>query len=143
MDLRRISELYFVAPQLEPEDLQAVADAGFVAVICNRPDEEVPRPKQADIMRKAAEDADLAFHYLPLTHQTFTPELVQRQRSIADEANGPVLAYCASGTRSTIAWALGQAGTMPVDDILSAARNGGYDLSTIRATLEAANSRSS
>lgn len=138
MDLRKISERYSVAPQLQPEEMQAAADAGFAAVICNRPDVEVPGALQAPVMRQAAEAAGLEFHYLPLTHQTFTQDLVQRQRAIMDAAEKPVLAYCASGTRSTIAWALGQAGSMPVDDILSATRDGGYDLSTIRPTLEAA-----
>lgn len=138
MDLRRITDRYFVAPQLEPQDMQAVADAGFSTVICNRPDPEVPVSKQADAMQRAAEAAGLAFHRLPLTHQTFTPENVQRQRSIAEAADGPVVAYCASGTRSTIVWALGQAGTLSVDEIVTAARDGGYDLSAIRPAIESA-----
>ncbi len=121
--------------------MQAVAEAGIVAVICNRPDEEVPVSRQAETMREAAEAAGLAFHSLPLTHQTFTPEIAQRQRTIAESADGPVVAYCASGTRSTIAWALGQAGSMSVDEILTTARKGGYDLSTIRPSLEAATAR--
>lgn len=138
MDVRQISDRYYVAPQLESHEMRAAADAGFVAVICNRPDEEVPETKQTAAMRKSAEAAGLAFHNLPLTHQTFTPDNVRRQREIVESAEGPVLAYCASGTRSTIAWALGQAGSLSIDQILNAARNGGYDLSALRPTLEAA-----
>ncbi len=138
MDVRQITETYFVAPQLEPGDMQAIAAAGFAAVICNRPDPEVPLALQAQAMQESAEAAGLAFHVLPLTHQTFTPENIGRQREIAEGAEGKVLAYCASGTRSTIAWAFGQAGSMPVDEILAAARSGGYDLSNMRQALEAA-----
>lgn len=138
MDFRQITDRYFVSPQLDPADMAAVAEAGFTTVICNRPDPEVPATHQAAAMRQAAEAAGLAFHVLPLTHQTFTPENVGRQREIADAADGRVLAYCASGTRSTIAWALGQAGERDVEEILSAARAGGYDLSGIRPALEAA-----
>lgn len=138
MDIRQISENYFAAPQLEPQDMQALAAQGFAAVICNRPDAEIPPSHQADVMRAAAEAAGLSFHEMPLTHQSFTPQNIATQREITDTAGGPVVAYCASGTRSTIAWALGQAGGMDVDDILSAARAGGYDLSNIRPTLEAA-----
>lgn len=138
MDFRQITDRYFVSPQLDPADMAAVAEAGFTTVICNRPDPEVPATHQAAAMRQAAEAAGLAFHVLPLTHQTFTPENVGRQRAITDEADGRVLAYCASGTRSTIAWALGQAGERDVEEILSAARAGGYDLSGIRPALEAA-----
>lgn len=138
MDFRQITDRYFVSPQLDPADMAAVAEAGFTTVICNRPDPEVPATHQAAAMRQAAEAAGLAFHVLPLTHQTFTPENVGRQRAITDGADGRVLAYCASGTRSTIAWALGQAGEQDIEEILSAARAGGYDLSGIRPALEAA-----
>lgn len=138
MDIRQITRDYFVAPQLDPADMAELADAGFAAVICNRPDAEVPAPLQAEAMREAAEAAGLEFHVLPLTHQTFTDDNIGRQREIAESAEGRVLAYCASGTRSTIAWALGQAGRMEVDDILTAAQAGGYDLSNIRPALDAA-----
>ncbi|MBT6544024.1 MAG: TIGR01244 family phosphatase, partial [Rhodobacteraceae bacterium] len=53
-----------------------------------------------------------------------------------NSADGPVLAYCASGTRSTVIWALGQIGTLPVDEILNQAAQAGYDLSGLRPTLQ-------
>ncbi len=135
MDIRQITATYYSAPQLSPEDMPAVAAAGITTIICNRPDEEIPASHHAAVMKDAAEAAGLAFHILPLTHQTFTPENIARQRQLAEEAPGACLAYCASGTRSTIAWALGQAGHMPVDEIVSAAAQGGYDLSHLRGVL--------
>ena len=116
------------------EDLVA---AGFTTIINNRPDEEVPPSLQADIMEAAAKLAGLAFVRLPLTHQTLTPQNIRLHADNVAGSTGPVLAYCASGTRSTIVWALGQAGAMPVDDILAAARTGGYNLDNLRATLDA------
>ncbi|MEO0378859.1 MAG: TIGR01244 family sulfur transferase [Pseudomonadota bacterium] len=137
MDIRQITPTYFVAPQLDPADMADVAAAGITTVICNRPDEEVPPPFQADVMEAAALAAGLEFVRLPLTHQTMTPPNVDRQMECAETSKGPVLAYCASGTRSTVVWCLGQAGQMETDDILSAARSGGYDLANMRPTLEA------
>ena len=116
------------------EDLVA---AGFTTIINNRPDEEVPPSLQADIIEAAAKLAGLAFVRLPLTHQTLTPQNIRLHADNVAGSTGPVLAYCASGTRSTIVWALGQAGAMPVDDILAAARTGGYNLDNLRATLDA------
>ncbi|MGE4327509.1 MAG: sulfur transferase domain-containing protein, partial [Pseudodonghicola sp.] len=55
---------------------------------------------------------------------------------IAD-ATGPVLGYCRTGTRSTVIWALGQAGTLPVDEILEKASAAGYQLDHLRPALEA------
>ena len=137
MDIRQITPTYFVAPQVDPADMAEVAAAGITTVICNRPDEEVPPAFQADAVEAAAKSAGLVFIKLPLTHQTMTPQNVARHMDAATQAPGPVLAYCASGTRSTVIWCLGQAGVMETDDILAAARSGGYDLDNLRPTLNA------
>jgi uncharacterized protein (TIGR01244 family) len=47
-----------------------------------------------------------------------------------------VLAYCASGTRSSIVWSLGQAGKMPTDAIIAATAQAGYDLAGMRGQLD-------
>ncbi|MEL7081553.1 MAG: TIGR01244 family sulfur transferase [Pseudomonadota bacterium] len=138
MDLRQVTDTYFVSPQIGPEDMDAVAAAGITMILSNRPDAEIPPSHHASTIEAAAKEAGIPFVHLPLTHQTMTPDNIAKQAEIIDGAGGPVLAYCASGTRSTVAWALGQAGNMPVDDILTAARVAGYDLSNLRPTLEAA-----
>jgi uncharacterized protein (TIGR01244 family) len=138
MDIRELTPRYFVSPQIAAEDMPALAEAGITTVICNRPDEEVPPSHQAATIARAAEAAGLRFEVLPLTHQTMTPDNVARQRAIIAGAEGPVLAYCASGTRSSVIWALGEAGHRPVDEILSAARDAGYQLDGLRPTLEQA-----
>ncbi|MEM8655563.1 MAG: TIGR01244 family sulfur transferase [Pseudomonadota bacterium] len=137
MDIRQITPTYFVAPQLDPSEMPDIAAAGIKTIICNRPDAEVPPSLQADAVEMAARDAGLAFHRLPLTHQTMTPDNVARQMAMAQDAQHPVLAYCASGTRCTVIWCLGQAGKMDCDDILRTARAGGYDLDALRPTIEA------
>ncbi|MEM9576590.1 MAG: TIGR01244 family sulfur transferase [Pseudomonadota bacterium] len=138
MDIRQITPRFFAAPQISVEDLPEIAAAGIKRVICNRPDSEVPSSHQAAAIEKAAEAAGLEFCCLPLTHQTMTPEVIARNKSLAETSDGPVLAYCASGTRSTIAWALAAAADMPVDEVLAAARQGGYALDNLRPALEAA-----
>lgn len=137
MDIRQITPAYFVSPQIDPADLPAIAEAGFTCVICNRPDGENPPSHQAEAMAQAAEAAGVAFKVLPLTHQTMTPDNVAAQMGFVADAPGKVLAYCASGTRCTVIWALGQAGTLSVDDILATAQKGGYDLEGLRPTLTA------
>jgi uncharacterized protein (TIGR01244 family) len=137
MDIRTLTPTYFVSPQIDPADLATLGAEGFTTVICNRPDGEVPPSHQAAAIEAAAREAGLAFHALPLTHQTLNPENVARHRDLVEHAPGKVLAYCASGTRSTIVWALGQARERPVDEILAAASAAGYQLDNIRPTLEA------
>jgi len=126
MDVRQITPDYSVSPQIDPEDMRAIAEAGFVTVICNRPDAENPPTHQVDAMQAAAREAGLAFVTNPVTHPTIA----------LAQAGGPVLAYCASGTRSSVLWALGQSGHIPADAILEATGKAGYDLSGLRPSLE-------
>jgi len=137
MDIRPLTPHYAVSPQISPEDLPLIAEAGFSAVICNRPDAENPPEWHAAAMAEAAQAAGLQFHNLPLTHQTMTPENVTRQRDLIDAAIGPVLAYCASGTRSSVIWSLGQAGHLSTDEILAATAQAGYQLDQLRPALDA------
>ena len=137
MDIRRITDRYAVSPQIAPEDMGAIAEAGFTTVIDNRPDAEVPPAAQTVAMRQAAEAAGLTFVANPVTHQGLNMDMVTAQRDAMEASSGPVLAYCASGTRSTIVWALGQAAEMEPDAIIEAAAKAGYDIGGMRPQLNA------
>lgn len=115
--------------------MQALADAGFSLVINNRPDVEVGPDHASATMRAAAESAGLSYVENPLTMDTMTPDRQALQGDSAAEASGKVLAYCRSGTRSAICWALSQAGKMPTDDLLAAGFAAGYDLSGLEPHL--------
>lgn len=136
MNLKQIADGYAVAPQLDPADMPALADEGVKTVICNRPDSENPPHLQAAAMQAAAEAAGLAFVFNPVTGGALTESNVEEQAEAIAGSDGPVVAYCASGNRSTIVWALGVAGDMPTDEILSRAASGGYDLAWLRPQLE-------
>ena len=137
MDLRHITDRYSVAPQLAPADMAALAQAGFSTVICNRPDGENPPPLQAAAMQAAAEAAGLDFVFNPIIGGQMTMDNVEEQRDAIDAADGPVIAYCASGNRSTLVWALGQAGDLPTDEIVARGEAWGYQLEWLRPQLNA------
>jgi len=92
MEYRQISENYSVSAQIEPEDAGAIKAAGFRSVICNRPDDEQPGQPPHDAIKAAVEAAGLAFRYIPV---------ISGQAEALDELDGPVFAYCRSGTRCT------------------------------------------
>ena len=133
MDIRPLTPAFAASPQIEPADAGAIKAAGFVTVICNRPDAEVPPSHQADAVRQAVEAEGMTFVVNPVTHQGLDQDMIEIQSQAA--ASGKTLAYCASGTRSTIVWALGQAGKMDADEIIAAAANAGYDVSGLRDRL--------
>ena len=133
----QITDTYFVSPQLEVQDLHTAKDLGFVRVICNRPDAEIPVPMQSAALAKVAEDLGLDFKILPIVHSSITPELIEEQKDLIESVEGKVLAYCASGNRSTIVWGLGQAkaGTLAPQDIIDRAQAAGYSLEGLRESL--------
>ena len=136
MEIRSITPDYAVAGQITSEDVAALKTAGFTRVICNRPDSEVSPDLRADAVRTAVEAAGLDWVDNPVDSAGMTPENIALQRQALTTANGPVFAYCRSGTRSAIAWALSQAGSTPTESLITAAARGGYDLNAYRARIE-------
>ena len=100
---------FATAPQIAPEDMPAIAAQGFSTVVNNRPDGEGgPDQPSSEAMAKAAQEAGLEYHYLPVISGQITPEQVARFAAILAAASGPVLAFCRSGARSTNIWRMGQ-----------------------------------
>ena len=138
MDIRPLSDSYAVSPQIAPEDIPAIAAAGYKTIICNRPDGENPPDLAAGRLRAAAEAAGLSFVENAFNAMTLGPDHVVAQGRAIEASPGPVLAYCASGNRSSIAWALSQAGKQPADALIGAAARHGYQLEGLRPQLESA-----
>jgi len=136
MDIRKITDDYSVAPQLSAADIPAVAEAGFVMVICNRPDGEVGPAESTTVMRAAVEEAGMKWAENSFSSNMLTLGNVETQRELIAAAEGPVLAYCRTGTRSATVWALSQAGRISTDEIVDATGAAGYAMDRLRPTIE-------
>lgn len=137
MDIRPLTQAYAVSPQIDPADMAAIKAAGYVMVIDNRPDGEIPPSHHTAAMKQAAAEAGLQFVANPVIGGMLTMDNVTAQAEALSKATGPVLAYCASGNRSSIVWALAHAGKMPVDDLIGIPARFGYNLEGLRGQLEA------
>jgi uncharacterized protein (TIGR01244 family) len=133
---RKIDDNISVAGQISPDDVAEAAKAGFTMIINNRPDQEEPGQPSGDAIREAARAAGLTYVAIPISHGGFTVEQVQAMEDALGKAQGPVLAFCRSGTRSTFAWALakGAQGDDP-DALAKKAAGAGYDISPIKPLL--------
>lgn len=137
-DIRVLTGGFSAAPQIAVADVSDLAAAGYVMVICNRPDgEDAGQPAAADV-QAAAEAAGLGFAWIPVSGGPGREQVDAMGAALEGAGAGRVLAYCRSGTRSATLWALAQAtrGQDP-DHLIAAAANGGYDLSMHRPTLQA------
>ena len=137
MDIRALTPAYAVSPQVAPEDFAAIKAAGYVTVINNRPDAEIPAHLHTDPMRDAAEAAGLTYVANPVIGGAITEQNVDAQRSAIETSPGPVFAYCASGNRCSIVWALAQAGQRPAEELIGIPARFGYNLEHLRPQIEA------
>ncbi|MDB5416724.1 MAG: hypothetical protein JWP50_143 [Phenylobacterium sp.] len=131
-DFRRVTDQISVSPQISVDDVDAAAKAGFKTIINNRPDGEDPAQPSGYAIEAAAADAGLAYFHIPVRGGP-TPEQVETTGKVLDEAARPVLAFCRSGTRSIVTWALSQAasGARSPQELVSLGRAAGYDLSGV------------
>jgi uncharacterized protein (TIGR01244 family) len=102
LPVRPVADDVFVAPQLGAADMAAVAQAGFRAVVNNRPDFEggPDQPTHAEIAAAAAA-AGLVYRFLPVSGGWQSPEEIAAFAALLQELPRPLLAFCRSGARST------------------------------------------
>jgi uncharacterized protein (TIGR01244 family) len=133
---RKLDDTISVAAQIDPADLAAAKAEGVTLVINNRPDDEQPgQPSSAEI-EAAARAQGIDYVAIPVTHAGFNQGQVDAMRAALEGAHGPILAFCRSGTRSTLLWALARVSLGDdVETLQAKAAGAGYDLSPIRPLL--------
>jgi len=129
---RQVTDQFSTSPQISEADVAAAAAQGFVLIINNRPDGEDPAQPSGAAIEAAARAAGLDYVAIPVRGGP-TSEQVAAVREATDQAEGPVLAYCRSGTRSIVTWAIGQAqaGALEPDTLIALGAQAGYDLSDV------------
>jgi uncharacterized protein (TIGR01244 family) len=143
-DFRQLTDHFWASPQI---GLGAIAEAkaqGIALIVNNRPEGEAPDQVPGPAIEAAARSAGMDYRAIPVSHAGFNEDQVRAMTAAIDEAGGPVLAYCRSGTRSTLLWALAQAarGEDP-DTIAAKAAGAGYNVAPIRPLIDRLSARRS
>lgn len=136
-DFRRLSHSMLASPQITVADVAAAKEAGVTLVVNNRPDGEADDQTPGVEIEAAARAAGIDYLAIPVGGAGFSLPQVEALSAALDEAEGTVLCYCRSGTRSTLLWALAQAsrGGDP-EEIAAAAALAGYDVSPVRPAMD-------
>ncbi len=131
-DFRKVTDDFSVAPQIELADVARAKAEGFVLLINNRPDGETPDQPTSAEFEAAAKAAGLAYVHIPVRGGP-TPDQIEIERQLLSETQGPVLAWCRSGTRSIVTWSVGEAlaGARSPQDLIALGAGAGYDLSGV------------
>ena len=138
MNLAMLSDDLYVAAQLQAADVAELAGLGVKHLICNRPDnEEMGQLNLADIEALAAEHGmDVA--YVPITMNSLSMDDVEAFGAWYVQDAAPKAAYCRSGTRSSLLWALSQvaAGKISAAAAQAAVSKTGRDVSNAAGLLQ-------
>ena len=134
---RTLDDRVIVAPQIAADEIAAAKALGVTLIINNRPDGESPSEPQGAEIEAAAHDAGLDYIAIPVGHGGFSQPQVDAMAAALNGAAGKTLAYCRSGTRSTLLWALARAKAGDVPQTLHEKANGaGYDLTPVAALID-------
>ena len=104
MEFTQVSEQLATTSQVRPAELSEIAAAGFVGIINNRPDAEAPDQPSSMELEAEAKRVGLAYWHVPVVPGAMTDKDVRDFAAALGEADGPVLAFCRTGNRSTALW---------------------------------------
>lgn len=132
---RELDDKVMVSGQIRPEQVPGLKAEGVTMIVNNRPDGEEPgQPLGADI-EAAAKSCGIAYRSIPII-RGIGPSDVELMQEAMDECDGRMLAFCRSGTRSTLAWAVARAREgMPREEIAERAAKAGVDIAPVAHLL--------
>ena len=133
--IRHLDDNISVSGQVQPGDLPELKRQGFAMIINNRPDGEEPgQPLAADI-KAAAEAEGMAYRYIPIDRGIGPSDAEEMQEAMV-EAGGRILAFCRTGTRSALVWAVARSEQgAEREELETAAARAGVDLTPVAHLL--------
>ncbi len=134
---RQLTDTILVSPQIDTEDLAEAVKLGVKHIINNRPEGESGDQTPGAVIEQAAKDAGLTYIAIPVGHGGFSEDQVSAMAETLATAQGPILAYCRSGTRSTLLWALARASEgASAEELAPIAQAAGYDITPVRSLVD-------
>jgi uncharacterized protein (TIGR01244 family) len=105
--IRQLDDRTLVSGQIRPEEIAGLAaQHGITMLVNNRPDGEEPDQPLASDIEAAAEAAGISYRHVPIIRGIGPADVELMQEALADAGDGEVLAFCRSGNRSALTWAL-------------------------------------
>lgn len=104
MTISQIHPSYSVSPQIRPEEIAGIKAAGFRCIVNNRPDFEEPGQPTSAALEAEAERLDLSYRHIPVDPGSDDAADALALAETMAEVEGPVLAFCRTGSRSAKLW---------------------------------------
>lgn len=122
-------------PQPSAEEIRELADFGYRSIIGNRPDGEAADQPTWTALKSAALALGMEAVHIPVVASQIDAADVSAFREALESLPKPIAAFCRSGLRSTLLWALVNESSLTVEERIAIAANEGYDLEPFRTLL--------
>lgn len=134
--IRQLDDTTLVGGQVAPEDVPDLKAQGITMLVNNRPDnEDHDQPLSTDI-EAAAREAGLEYRHIPIRYGIGPSDVEAMRNAMHATGDGKLLAFCRSGNRSTLAWAVARAedGAEP-EELHRQANEAGFNLGPVAHLL--------
>lgn len=134
--MRQLDETTLVGPQIAPEDVPEIKALGVTMIVNNRPDnEDAGQPTSADI-EKAANAAGIDYRHVPIARGMGPNDIEAMREAMHAAGKGKLLAFCRSGNRSTLAWAVAKREDgVSAEELSRCAEGAGFSLAPVAHLL--------
>ena len=134
--VRQLDEKTLVEGQIGPDDVASLKAMGVTLVVNNRPDgEDEGQPLSADI-EAAVRAAGMEYRHVPIARGMGPSDVEAMREAIHAAENGKLFAFCRSGNRSTLAWAVARSEDGAEREVLErCAQGAGFSLDPVAHLL--------
>ena len=129
---RQLDEKTLVNGQISPDDVAELKTLGVTLIVNNRPDgEDVGQPESDDI-EAAAKAHGIDYRHVPIARGLGPSDIEAMREAMHSVGEGKLFAFCRSGNRSTLAWAVARSEDgVPREELDRMANQAGFDLGPV------------
>ena len=133
---RQLDDKTLVSGQIHPEDVAALKELGVTLIVNNRPDNEDVGQPEGDDIEAAAQAAGIGYRHVPIARGLGPSDVEAMREAMQSVGEGKLFAFCRSGNRSTLAWAVAKSedGTSR-EELENCVSQAGFDLGPVAHLL--------
>ena len=133
---RQLNDKTLVSGQIAPEEVAALKDLGVTLIVNNRPDGEDVGQPESDHIEAAARAAGIDYRHVPIARGLGPSDIEAMREAMHSTGEGKMFAFCRSGNRSTLAWAVAKSEDgVPREELNRMANEAGFDLGPVAHLL--------
>jgi uncharacterized protein (TIGR01244 family) len=133
---RQLDEKTLVGGQIGPDDVASLKELGVTLIVNNRPDGEDANQPTSDTIEAAAKAAGLDYCHVPIARGMGPSDIEAMREAMHSVGEGKLFAFCRSGNRSALAWAVARSEDgVSREELNRLANDAGFDLGPVAHLL--------